>query len=245
MKEINYDELEIDDNEQIFHMWEPLEFEIKDDYKYINENVVFNFISNTIFIVAAPILYVFNKIFFGFKIEGKENLKKIRGGKITVSNHIHPMDCTMNGLINFPKRVYYPTLATNFKIPIIKDLIRILYAIPIPEKISQKEKFLTEIKNLINKGKTVHFYPEGSLWPYYEKIRKFQKGSFKISVETNCPIVPILYKFEDPEGVYKLYKKKKCIHAKILEPIYPDLNLEKNERIEKLKENVKQALTGA
>ena len=140
----------------------------------------------------------------------------------------------MNGLINFPQRMYYPTLKSNFKIPVIKHIIRILYAIPIPDKQSQKIKFLQQIKEAINNGKTIHFYPEGSLWPYCERIRKFKKGAFRIAVETNKPIIPILYKFEESQGIYKIYKSKKCIHAKVMEPIYPNNSLEKIDRINDL-----------
>lgn len=243
MKEIEYEELNIEDDDNIFHMWEPLEFKIDSDYKYINDGIIFNMISDIIFAIISPILFILNKVLLGFRIEGKENLKKVKDiGKITISNHIHPMDCTMNGLVNFPDRTYYVSLMTNFKIPVIRHLIRILYAIPIPEEISNKEKFLKEIEKAIENKKTIHIYPEAALWPYYEDLRKFKKGAFRIAVETNAPIVPIVFKFEEPKGIFKLYKNKKCIFAKVLEPVYPDNTLDKNDRIEKLKEEVERAM---
>ncbi len=250
MKELSNEELE--DDTQIFHMWEPFNFKIKDNYKYICHNWVFNMISSFLTLVIYPILYVFNKVFLGFKIENKEKLKEIKGGKVTISNHIHPLDCTMNGIINFPNRVYFPTLSSNFKIPkeklkeikggkvtisnhihpldctmngiinfpnrvyfptlssnfkipIVRHLIRILYAIPIPSKVSQKERFLEEINKALKNEKTIHMYPEGALWPYYEKIRKFKNGAFKIAVKADVPIVPILYVLKEPKEIYKLY----------------------------------------
>lgn len=242
MKEIEYDEITINDDEQVFHMWEPLDFKIKDNYDFVKKNLLFNIASNLLCIVIYPILWVINKIMFGFRIEDKENLKKVNGGKITISNHIHPMDCTMNGLIAFPTRLYYLTLRTNFNIPVIRHLIRLLYAIPIPEEQSKKEKFFTQIKNAIKQGKTIHIYPEGALWPYYEKIRKFKKGAFKIAVELNCPIVPIVFKFEEPSGIFKLYKNKKCIYAEVLEPIYPDNSINVNDRCTKLMTEVFESM---
>ena len=238
MKEVEYEELDLKGDEQVFHMWEPLNFEIKDDYKYIIDNKILNCFSDLLFIIITPILWILNKVMFGFEVEGVENLRKVSGGKITISNHVHPMDCTMNGLINFPERTYFPTLATNFKIPFIRHLIRILYAIPIPKKQAQKEKFFEQINKALLDGKTIHMYPEAALWPYYEKIRPFKKGAFKMAVEANCPIVPILYKFEEPDGIFALYKRKKCIHAKVLEPVYPNLNLDKNEMAEDLQRRV-------
>ncbi len=242
MKEIDYEELNLKGDEQIFRMWEPLNFEIKDSYKYINNNPIFNMLSDLLAIIASPILLILNKVLFGFEVYGKENLRKVSGGKITISNHIHPMDCTMNGLINFPERTYFPTLASNFKIPVIRHLIRLLYAVSIPKKQTHKEKFFEEIKKALNEGKTIHMYPEGSLWPYYEKIRPFKKGAFKFAVDTNCPIIPILYQFEEPDGIFALYKRKKCIHAKVLEPVYPNENLNKTERIQDLEKRVLENL---
>lgn len=242
MKEIEYEQLDINDDEQIFHMWEPLDFKIRDDYEFVKKDFLFNTVSDILCILIYPILWIINKIMFGFRIEGKENLEKVNGGKITISNHIHPMDCTMNGLIAFPERLYFLSLRTNFNIPIIRYLIRILYAIPIPEEKSKKEKFFSQIKDAIKQGKTIHIYPEGALWPYCEKIRKFKKGAFKLAAEANCPIVPIVYKFEEPSGIFKLYKNKKCIYAKILDPIYPDNSININDRCTKLVNEVTESM---
>ena len=242
MKEIEYEELDLKSDEHVFHMWEPLKFEIKDNYKYIINNKIFTIFSDLLSIIAAPILWILNIVLFGFEVDGIENLRKVSGGKVTISNHIHPMDCTMNGIINFPERTYFPTLATNFQIPIIRHLIRILYAIPIPKKQRQKEEFLEQINKALLDGKTVHMYPEASLWPYYEKLRPFKKGAFKMAVDANCPIVPILYTFEEPTGIFELYKKKKCIHAKVLEPVYPNTDLERLERICDLEKRVIEEL---
>ena len=54
MKKINYDELNLKDDTQVFHMWEPLKFEIKENYQFINQHFLFNLLSNTIFHIIAP-----------------------------------------------------------------------------------------------------------------------------------------------------------------------------------------------
>ena len=74
-------------------------------------NTLFNFFANVFYyIVAVPILFVVDKVFFDYKVVGKENVAKVPGGKITISNHIHYLDCTMNGLINLPDYSYFITL---------------------------------------------------------------------------------------------------------------------------------------
>ena len=169
-------------------------------------------------------------------------------GKITVSNHVHPMDCTMNAIANAPKSLYFISIKSNFEIPIIGHIIKLLHAMPIPEKVSEKAKFFNTIRELLNNKKSVHFYPEASLWPYYKKLRKFKNGAFKIAVENNVPVVPMVYKFVKPYGIRKLIKKRPFIELHILKPVYPDVNLPKKESIEELKNtvyyNMKKELKG-
>ena len=91
---------------------------------------------------------------------------------------------------------------------------------------------------LLKENKTVHFYPEASLWPYYKKLRKFKNGAFKLAVENNVPIVPMVYKFVKPYGIRKYIKKKPFIELYVLPAIYPDQNLDKKQATEKLKNDV-------
>ena len=45
-------------------------------------NTIFNFFANIFYyIVAVPILFVVDKVFFDYKVVGKENVKKVPGGK--------------------------------------------------------------------------------------------------------------------------------------------------------------------
>lgn len=238
MEKYNYKNLKEDAH--VFHLWEPLKFEIKDDYNYISRNGLFNLVSNVLVIPMGIILIIINKILFGYKIENKREFSK--NGFVSISNHIHPMDCTMIGLIYYPRRVYFPTLKSNFKIPVIRHLIRILYAIPIPDKDNQKKKFYKQINQIIKEKKIIQMYPEGSLWPYYNNIRNFKYGAFKIAVEANVPIQPIKFVFREPTGFYKIYKKKKCIHAIILDLVYPNNDLDYELRIQDLKERTYQAM---
>ena len=87
-------------------------------------------------------------------------------------------------------------------------------------------------------------YPEGSLWPYYDKIRNFKYGAFKIAASANVPIQPIRFTFVKPYGIYRLYKKKDCIEATILDPIYPNLDLDLTRRIEDLRERAYISIKG-
>ena len=109
-----------------------------------------NFLQDTFYyLIAVPILFVVNKVVLGYKLIGKENIKKVPGAKITISNHVHTIDCSMNGIVNFPQYCYFITLQSNVDLPFIGKLVRLLRGIPIPLKISEKEKFYEEISNLL------------------------------------------------------------------------------------------------
>lgn len=171
------------------------------------------------------------------KFTGKANLKSVKGGKITIANHVHVMDCTMIGLANFPHKTYFLSLMSNFNIPVINGIIRILNAIPIPNDLENKERFFLSINELLKNGKTLQIYPEASLWPYYDELREFKNGAFKFAVENNVPIIPMVFKFVKPTGFLKIFKKKPCIHLYILKPLYPDNKLSKEDAFIKLKNN--------
>jgi len=241
----NYDNIEnsnVPDDAHLLHLWEPLEFEIDEDYKFINNGFLFSIFSNLLYLIAYPILTIFNKLVFGFKVVGKENYKKVKGSKITVSNHVHAMDCTMIGTMTIPCKTYFTSLASNFKIPIVNTLIRLLNTIPIPTEISKKQDFKNAINTLLKDGKSIHFYPEGSLWPYYTKIRKFKRGAFHFAVDNNVPIVPCVFKFYEPTSLLKYFKKKPCISLNILEPIYPNTTLKNSDAVYELESRVREAM---
>ena len=54
---------------------------------------VISFLKDTFYyLIAVPILFLVNKFVLGYKLIGKENIKKVPGAKITISS------CTYNRL---------------------------------------------------------------------------------------------------------------------------------------------------
>ena len=70
------------EDEHIINMWTPLDIEIDEDYDYIKEGIMFKIASTLLYIIVWPILVVYNKIMYNFKIYGRKNLTKIKTGKI-------------------------------------------------------------------------------------------------------------------------------------------------------------------
>lgn len=237
-------EQEKDENSHIIHLWEPLEFNIDENYEYVPRGLLFSIFSNFIYYgIAFPILKVLTKVVYDLKIEGKENIKNLQGGAVTVSNHVLVLDCAMVGLGCGKRKIYYTTGEGSFKIPFVKDLIKVLRAIPIPEKIKNRKYFIKAIDDILQKGEFVHFYLEASLWPYYKKIRKFKNGAFDFAVRNKVPVIPMVFTFRKPKGIRRFLKRKKDVTLTILKPIICDEgNDNKKQEIENLKQRVHQEM---
>lgn len=202
------------------------------------KDTIYNFFANVFYYtIAVPIVFALDKLFFDYKMIGKENIQKVPGGKITISNHIHYLDCTMNGLVNFPDYSYFITLESNCEIPVVGALVKLLRGIPIPTKIEEKKHFYENISELLKNGETVHIYPEGVMRLYDQNLLEFKKGAFAMAVENDVPIIPSVILTRERDGIYKYIKRKPLITQVVLEPIYPDLSIEnKLERIENIKQ---------
>ena len=229
--------------ENVMEVWHPLKFDVNEKYKYVPTNIFFRIISWIVYyIIAVPILSILLKLVYDLKIEGKENIKNLQGGAITVSNHVLVLDCAMVGLaVCGKKKIFYTTQSESFQIPFVRKLIKLLRAIPIPKGVKNKERMVKEISNLLKDNKFVHFYPEAILYPYCNKIRHFKNGAFDLAIKNDVPVVPIVIKFRQPKGIRKILKRKKDATLKILEPIYFE-NILKEESQENLDNNLKNNL---
>ena len=174
----------------------------------------------------------------GLKIYGRENLRKnkelFKDGAITICNHVLMWDylCVLKAIR--PHLQYHPGWKTNFEGP-NGPLIRCVGGIPIPtDNIRAMVKFQRAIDEVLDTGKWLHFFPEGSMWFYYPDIRPLKKAIFKFSVKHNKPIIPITISFRPRKGLWKLLGKKPCADLHIGEPILPDTSLPMDEAIDKL-----------
>jgi len=215
------------DNEEmleqhVINLWQPFTFKATKDYDYLRRGVLkraSNFIMRLIVFLT---LNIYNRLVFGLRIEGGNNLKEVKDkGYILISNHVHTNDCTFIDCLLPFKRIYYATLETNFQIPIVRHLIRVLNAVPIPSSVHIMKIFLDNMAKAISYKNVICMYPECYLIPYYKGVRKFKKGAFKMAVNNNCPIVPMVVTFREQKVLYRYLKRKPCITVSILEPVYP------------------------
>lgn len=234
---------EIDENSHIIHLWEPFDFQINENYKFVNKDTGYRLCSDMLYYgIVAPIIFLIGKMILGIQIKGRENFEKVDTGAISVSNHIHVLDCAFIGLATFPKRIYYTATSGGFKMPIVRHIIKFLNVLPIPEEIGNKRRFVKAVDELLEANEIVHVYPEAALWPYHKKIRKFKNGAFEIAVKNDVPIIPMVYTYRNVTGFRRYIKKKPFLTLNVLEPIYPNNNLARKEAIDDLKNRVHKVM---
>lgn len=163
--------------------------------------------------------------FFGFhiKIKGRKNLRGVKSG-VTISNHVHYIDCLWNIQAMKRKKLYITGAPHNFKRGFFGATLKAGGFLPLTTTFSESKKFSEYVKEILSKGGFVHFYPEQALWLRYEQSRPLKKGAFYYASANNVPIIPIVICFRKSN-----FKKHKNVTVQICPPIYPDKNLSKKE----------------
>ena len=185
-------------------------------------------------LVAFPVVTIRH----GLKIYGRDKLKKnkelFKDGAITICNHVLMWDylCVLKAIR--PKLQYHPGWATNFEGP-NGPLIRWVGGIPVPkDNLRALVKFRQAIDEVLEKGKWLHFFPEGSMWFYYPDIRPLKKAIFKFAVKHNKPVIPMSISFRPRKGLWKLLGKKPLADLHIGDPILVDTSLPMEETMDKI-----------
>ncbi len=205
-------------------------------YPYIDRSRFFRFKQAMVRILLNIIVFPLCKIRLGLKIEGRENLKKygdvLKGGVISVSNHVHMWDYISVMKAIRPYKSYLLSWAANVN---DKDgpLVRLVGGIPIPESnMAATKVYLKTVQDLlkIDHG-WLHIYSEGSMWEFYAPIRPFKRGASFIACESDKPVLPMGFSYREPGWIRKhIFKQIATLTLSIGEPVFPNKELAKKER---------------
>ena len=225
------------------HLPQTLSLKLDEHYAFVNRNVLFVIFSCLFkYAIIYPIFFTATKLILGYKAKGRHNLRQIKNGAITVSNHVHILDAPMLTFSLFPRQPVITSIKGNFETPGVSFLVRTLGAAPIPETPKALGAFMRAMGNELGRGRVVHFYPEASLWPGHTELRPFKNGAFHLAVTTGKPIVPMVVKPREPYGLLGLIKKKPCITIEIGAPITVPQSGTKRQRIDAMRNTVHGAM---
>lgn len=242
MNQVRIEE-QISEDPHVLHMWQPFSFRVGPAYDYCR-NRWWKRLGDGLFRgIVQGILWAYNGLALGFRVTGRAHLREVKGrGAVTVCNHVHPMDCTMVDLAVFPRRIHYMTLDTNFRIPVVRHLIRWLGAVPLSQSPRQIGALFQAMGQELDTGALVQIYPEGVLIPYDDTLRTFKGGAFRLAADNGVSVVPMVIVQEPPRGLLRLYKRKPCLHLCILPPIAPEPNLPPREAARILQARCREAM---
>ena len=131
----------------------------------------------------------------------------------------------------------------KFPHPVVKQIIRVLGAVPQSNHPHRTKELFSQLETALKNGAAVQIYPERVLRPYYNLgTRKMQRGAFKMAVEANVPMLPMVVTYREPKGLYRLFKKKPCMDLTILDPIHPPKADTPQESARLLQNQVEEAM---
>ena len=162
-------------------------------FKFIYFEFWFDVLTFPFFILCFIVIFCCG-LFFGFRVEGRNNKKILRKrGCITISNHCHYFDTVFAGYVLYPKRLYITVAQRNYEVPYIRRLLRLLRTFPIPASAMGFKMITKPIGKALKHGYHVHFLPEGELVHLSQTIHRFRPGAFYQSYLHQAPIVPMVY----------------------------------------------------
>ena len=207
------------------------------DYPYIKKgfkNAIKSFYYHKIAKWASKKI---NKELITLKVEGKENMKGIKGAIVTC-NHISKVDSFAVREVIGNKFKFVATEHNNWK-GFLGDVVRNVGYLPIPANLdlAVMRKFNEAVDYYLKKGEKILIYPEQAMWREYKKPRPPKNGAFRYAVKNNVPILPLFITIQDKAEKYDEQGRQNfgdyTVH--VLKPIYPQKDKSFKENVEYLR----------
>lgn len=175
----------------------------------------FQYLSSVIYKIFFKLLYV---------VELDITLQdEIPDGVIYIATHQSSLDYPILG--SFIKHYLTVTNLNFVKIPFVSYVGRLIGARSLnKDNLGEIAAVYQELEDSLHSGRNVIIFPEGTR-DDGKTLKKFKKGSFRLSFKTGKPIVPVIIdgsaKFlAKGDPCFKSLKRGK-VRVKMLKPIYP------------------------
>lgn len=186
--------------------------------------------------------FIVGRLFLGLRIEGRRTLRKLKGGFITIANHVQMLDCGMVLEALAGHRVYFVSIEENFALAGLGHFVRWAGAVPLPKDLRVLREQADALAEALGQGDVVHVYPEGFLDPYHTGLNPFGSGAFHLAVKSDVPIVPFAICQRPRRGLWRILKRRPCFTLKVLSPLYPDQSLKHGKAVADLMERSYRSL---
>ena len=218
------------------------EVTLDENYAYMPHGVAFRIKRALVATALHLVVFPLTRLTHGLRIYGRENLRKhkaeLKHGAITVSNHVFMWDylCVLKAIR--PHISYFPAWKVNFESG-FSPFMRILGGMPIPEgDLHATQAFRRGLDEVVESGRWLHVFPEGSLWYFYPDIRPLKITAFTYAAKYKKPLIPISMSFRPRRGWRRIFGKGPFVDLHVAEPVYADPALPVREAAEELRARV-------
>ncbi len=212
-------------------------YQFDETYPYIDKSLSFKLNGILGFFVKWVLVAFWNRMHFGIRIKGKENVRKYRkeleNGAMCVCNHVYVFDAFgVNQAVKKFGTLRIPMFAKHFN---GKNgwFMRHVGGVPIPETRGGIAKFNEAFDEYHRRKEWFLIFPEAVRWNMYAPIRPFKTGAFSMAYKYDIPVIPMVYSYRERKGLYRLFGSKNmpCMNLHIGEPIFFDKNANRKEEL--------------
>ena len=214
-------------------------YRFDETYPYLDDswNAKWN---NFLGIFVQGVAYIWNRLHFGLKVEGKKNLKGYRkqlaDGAMCVCNHVYVFDALCVYQATHPlRRLRIPMFAKHFNGK--KGwFMRYVGGVPLPETRGGMEKFIKAFDEFHRRKQWMLVFPESVRWDWYVPIRPFKPGAFSMAYRYGIPVVPLAISYRKRRGLYRLFggASLPCVTIRVGQPILTDRSADRTGEIRRL-----------
>ncbi len=180
-------------------------------------------------------------LIMGGKVVGRKNLKGVKNA-VLVCNHVHNLDNELARWAAKGHRLHVVVAEFNNMNGFLGWVMRTEGIYPLSGNFGAMKNFTKTVNKSLNRKKDlVLFFPEKSMWPYYEQPRPFMDGAFHSAALNNVPVVPFFIVWREPGRFRRLFSKMKTAELHVLNPIYPKAELSRKENIAYLRDEAFKA----
>lgn len=144
-----------------------------------------------IHLLRLPIFALLAWLLYGFRTEGRHNLKKLgRRGCIVVANHSLYVEPVVLSTTLLPRLLLYSAQLSHFNNRAFGAFLRWLGTFPITRR-EGRERAETLMRAGLDRGRLIVFFPEGKLTHLGQTLLPFRKGAFHYAQQFGVPVLPV------------------------------------------------------
>ena len=181
--------------------------QVDESFKFIHNNPLWKACSFVLYyLIAWPLVWLYERVILGTRFVNKDAVKKCDEHYFLYGNHTGIIDAYTPNLISMPKRNRIIVAPDTVSIPLIRNIVQMLGAIPLPTKFSGMRKYCEAIDHY-HRTSNITIFPEAHIWPYYTGVRPFTDASFAYPVQLGAPVIAFFVAYTKPTGLFKFLKK--------------------------------------